>query len=343
LPARAAAAAEYDAAERKARLEGKKPLVRIPRRLEVGWSDPPLFVQLAMTREQVLATLARGKAVLKQERPDFVTALFTGEPPKTAARAPRQVFVRFGPDQRAAEIRVRYSAGPAAAGSGRWITDLLTGLVKSCGAALESPGSWTAAWSDQPARKPAPTLARWQDDVSLLTVQRDGTTVETILRDCPLDQPAGVPLPSFVYLPRGPEGVALGETRVELLDRLKIDKPRTLADGGVTIPPPRGGTYDALLVWFDNDRVARIVARHAPPAAASRPSPSASDQIMQAWARSMRLVGWPTRQDAGPDGALVSLGWQDDYTRVRCFAQESDDGPPRVFTEWKEIAEKKDK
>lgn len=343
LPARTIAAEELDAAERKARLEGNQPLIRLPRRVEVGWSSPPSYVQLEMTREQVLAALPRGQSILKQNGPDFLNVLFTGDPPRTAARATRQVFIRFGPNQKVAEIRARYFAGPAAKESARWVVDLLAGLSKSCGAAVDSPGPWAALWSDQPARKSAPMIARWQDDVSLLTLQRDGTTAELILRDCPLNQPTGVPLPPLVTLPRGPEGVALGETRADLLRRLKIDKPRTLEDGGVVLPPARGSAYEALLVWFDKDKVARIVARHAPPTGPATRPPSVSDQISQAWGRSIRSLGWPTRQDATSEGALLSLGWSDDPTRVRIFAQDADDGPPRVFTEWKETPDAKAK
>ncbi|HMF14007.1 MAG TPA: hypothetical protein VKE94_16935, partial [Gemmataceae bacterium] len=345
LPARAAAAAEYDAAERKARLEGRRPLVRLPRRLEVGWSNPPQFVQLEMTRGQVAAALPRGNSVVKHDGPDYVSVVVTGEAPKTIARSARQAIIRFGPDQRVAEIRVRYAAGPAAGNSLRWITELVAGLVRTVGAAVESPGTWSAVWSDQPAHKPAPVLARWQDDISLLTVQRDGATVEVSLRDCPLGQPAGVALPPLAYLPPGPESIFLGDTRTELFDRLKLDKPRTLDDGGLVIPPPRGSAYDALLVWFENERVVRIVGRNSPIAAppGSRPTTSASDLITQTWARSFRSLGWPTRQDAASDGGLVALGWHDDQVRVRIFAQEGDDGQGRVFTEWKEIAEKKQK
>jgi hypothetical protein len=340
LPARFAAASALDAAERKARLESKQPLIRIPRRVEIGWSNPPIAVNLEMTRDQVTALLPRSQSVVKQSGPDYLNIQFTGEPPRTASRATRQVFVRFGPNQKVAEIRVRSVAGPGS-NSSRWITDLLAGLTKTCGAALESPGSWPAIWSDQPARKPDPSLGRWHDDVSWMTVQRDGTTVELVLRDCPLNEPAGVLLPPFAYLPRGPEGVALGDTRTDVIHRLKIDKPRTLDDGGLVLPPPRGAGYDALIVWFEKDQVSRIVARSSPPTPnASRQLPSVSDQITQTWGRSLRSLGWPTRQEAG-DSGLQTLGWHDDQTRVRIFAQDADDGPPRVFTEWKEVADPK--
>ena len=106
------------------------------------------------------------------------------------------------------------------------------------------------------------------------------------------------------------------------------------------LPPPRGGAYDALLVWFDKDKVTRIVARHVPPAAGGRESSSPGQQITQAWARGIRSLGWPMHQDAGSDG-LQGLGWHDDQARVRIFWQEGDNGPPRGFTEWKEVTEGK--
>jgi hypothetical protein len=339
LRSRVAAAAELDAGERRARFEKKQPLLRIPRRVEIGWSNPPVAVGLEMTREQVTAILPKGKSVVTQNGPDSLNILFTGDPPRTAARATRQVFIRFGPDNKVAEIRVRSVAGPSATSS-RWITDMLAGLVKASGAALESPGHWPTIWNDLPAQKSAPVLGRWQDDVSWMTVQRDGTTVELVLHNCSLDHPAGVPLPPFRYLPRGPEGVSLGDSRDELIKRLKIDKPSTLDDGGIVLPPARGSAYDALIAWFEEDHVSRVVARFTPPPSNSaKQAPSASDLITQAWARSLRAFGWPTRQDAAQDGSAQTLGWHDDLTRVRIFAQDADDGPPRVFAEWKGIAE----
>ena len=38
---------------------------------------------------------------------------------------------------------------------------------------------------------------------------------------------------------------------------------------------------------------------------------------------------------------VQGLGWHDDQARVRIFWQEGDNGPPRVFTEWKEVTEGK--
>ena len=338
LQARATAAGEHDAAERKARLENKHPHIRIPRRVEIGWSNTAVAISLGMTRDQVKAILPKGKSVAVQSGPDAINVLFTGEPPRTATRAMRQAFIRFGPDQRVAEIRSRTVAGSASSSS-HWIKDLMASVSRSSGAALESPSNWPTIWSDLPAHKPTPVLGRWQDDISWMTVQRDGTTVEMTLHNCPLDRPDGVPLSPFAYLDRGLEGVALGDSRANVVARVKPDKPRTLDDGGIVLPSARGSGYDVLLVWFDKDRVNRIVARSSAPATpAGKQPPKIGDQITQAWGRNLRSFGWPTRQDAGPDGGLQTLGWHDDLTRIRIFAQDTDDGQARIFTEWKDIS-----
>src|SRR5262249_4897870 len=159
--------------ERRVRIEANAPLSRIPRRYEVGWSNPAGFVQLGLSRDQALAALPRGQSIVKQNGPDFVNMLFSGEPPRTAVRVIRQAFVRFGPEQKVTEIRLRYFDGPASTSTTRWENELVASLVKPCGAAAESLGPWSALWSELPPRKPAPILARWQDDVATLTLQRD--------------------------------------------------------------------------------------------------------------------------------------------------------------------------
>jgi hypothetical protein len=289
-----------------------------------------------MTRDQVQQALPRGQSILKLTSPGVLNVLFTGEPPRTAARVPRQAFIRFGPDEKVAEIRVRSFDGPASTGASRWAQELYASLIRISGAALESPGPWATLWNDLPPGKPGPILARWQDDISTLTFQRDSTGAEIILRDCPLDQETGIALGPLAVLPRGPDGLTLGEERDSLLRRFKIESPKTLPDGGVILPPVKGSPYDALLVWSDKDRVRRIVARHAPPASGKPLSPG--EQVTQSWVRGLRSLGWPSRQDAAHESGLQGLGWHDDQTRIRTFWQEADDGPPRVFTEWKVIS-----
>jgi hypothetical protein len=333
--ARAAAASTLDRTERRARIEAHKPQSRIPRRLDIGWPSAPGSVQLGASREKILQSLPRGQSILKLTAPGLLNVVFTGEAPRTATHLTRQVVIRFGPDERVTEIRVRTFDGPASISTARWTQEQYANLMRTAGAALESPGPSASLWSDLSAGKTSPILARWQDDISSLTFQRDGMGTETILRDCPLDQETGLQLGPLALLPRGPEGLALGEERDSLLRRFKIETPKTLPDGGVILPPVKGSAYDALLVWFEKDRLVRIVARQAPLTGGRGPTPS--EQVTQSWARSIRSLGWPSRQDASAEGGLQGLGWHDDQTRIRIFWQESDEGPARVFTEWKEI------
>jgi len=58
---------------------------------------------------------------------------------------------------------------------------------------------------------------------------------------------------------------------------------------------------------------------------------------MQVWGRELRNLGWPRRQDLTDEQVLQSLGFDDDRTRIRIFWQEADDGPGRVFMEWKAL------
>jgi hypothetical protein len=338
LAERAQAAAAGDRAERKARLEAGKPLTRIPRQLEVGWTSTPRAISLGMTREQVLEALPRGQSVVKTNTPDAIKVLFTGEPRKNVVRVPRQAVIRFGPDKRVAEIRVRYFDGPASSSTSGWTQEQLAGLLRQSGAASEAGGSWAEVWSDFPAHKPAPRTFRWQDDATLLTYQRDGAGAEAILRDCPAEHPNGVPLPPLATLPRGPEGCALGEHRAELLRKFKIDKPVVVAGGALVLPPPKGSPFDAILVWFDDDdKAARIVARY-PASLSNRRRPNQlAGVLMDVWGSQLRDVGWPRRQDHDEDQILNSLGFSDDLTRTRIFWQEADDGQGRIFMEWKAI------
>ncbi len=333
-PERVAAAAEFDRKEREERLRVRKPLARIPRRLEVGWSGN--FVQLGMTKEQVLASLPRGQSILKLNAPSMLHVVLTGDPPHAFHRVLREAFIRFGPDDKVAELRVRYVDGPSSTGTSRWTHELLASLTKPCGAPFDGPGPWASIWSDLPARKPAASLDRWQDDITLMTFQRDSSGAEITLRDCPLAQPQGIALPPLAYLPRGLEGCQVGQSRADLLQAYKIEKPTIVADGALVLPA-RGNNYDAVLVWFDKDKVSRIVARHVRPSGpAAKLSPG--DLVMQTWARSLRSLGWPQREDVAGEKTIQSLGWFDDQVRIRIFWQESDEGPPRIFTEWKDLA-----
>ncbi len=327
---RAADAAAFDRQERQARLAAGTPLTRLPRFLDYEG------VRLGAGREQVLQALPRGESVVKQNVAGGVLVGLTGEAPKGAVHVARQSFVRFDAGGKAIALRTRYGEGTTGS---NWIQTLVNGLKRRHGAPVELPGAWAPIWADLPARKPAATTYRWQDDLSVLTCQRDAWGVEVTLRDVSGPDPAAAPAPPE-FLPRGPAGeLALGATREEVL-RAAGGKPQTLADGALLIAPRATDPYDALLVYLDGDRVTRLVARQAQ-AAPPKATPAQRTKLLTAaWGRDARMLGWPARQDV-PDGqGLQGLGWHDEHTRVRLFWQEAENGPPRLYAEWKALTTK---
>jgi hypothetical protein len=316
----------HDAAERQARLAAGKPIQHIPRKLDQFF--------LGATREEILGRLPTGQAALKRDIPGGLMVTFPTENGTSAAYLLRQAFVRFDDKKRAVEIRVRYDDGPSR-GKASWASELLKDLQKKCGAPRSVPNPWTAIWTDLPAQKPAPTAFSWTDDVSNLLYSRDAGGVELKLIDCPAELPPGVVLPPLEALAGGPEHCTLGTTREQIFAGWNVKKPVMAADGALILRPPASTGLDALLVWFDRDKVVRIVGRHAQPA--GKDNATLSEAVRSDWSRGMRTLGWPRRQDMGPGTVLQGLAWHDDATRIRIFWQEPDDGPARVFTEWKAL------
>lgn len=329
LAARQAAALAFDRAERQARLKAGKPQLRLPRQVAVEWTMHPQPVELGMTRDQVLQALPGGASVLKQETPGEVRVTFTAAPAKSATHVLRQLFIRFSATGKVTEVRARYADGPAGTAQG-----LLSVYRKNGGMTAEQPGSWVGVWSDLPPRKPAATLSRWSDDATQLSLQRDSGGVEVTLRDGLIESAS----PPLEYLPRGPEGVSLGDMREAVLRRFNVGTTSNRPDGSVALSPPKAGQYDGYLAWFDKDRVVKIVARHSKEGAGSQRPSEMPQLLMKEWGRNGQALGWPRRQDLLNDGALHSLGWNDDRTRVRLFWQENNDGRARAYTEWKELS-----
>jgi hypothetical protein len=322
---RAADAAAFDRQERQTRLAAGTPWTRLPRHLD---NDA---VTLGSTRAAALQGLPRGEGVIRQDIADGITVLATGPAPPGSASVARQSFVRFGRDGKAAELRTRYGEGQTGGNVGQAV---LNALRRHFGVPEELPSPWARVWDDGPARRPAAALYRWSDDVTVLTCQRDAWGVEVTLRNADAaDEPDLAPQ----YLPRGPAGeLALGATRDQVL-RLAGDRPQSLADGAIVLAPKTPAPYDTLLVWLQGDRVTRIVARHSQPAPPKAGAEVLSRILTDAWGRDIRALGWPARQDARDGQALTGLGWHDGHTRVRLFWQDAESGPPRLYTEWKEL------
>ncbi len=324
LAEREKAALALDRLEREERLKAGKPLVRIARYLEQ--------IELGMKRNEVLKFLPPGQGVVKHNMPGGLAITFRGEPARTDGFVVRQMFIRFDND-RVVELRARYIDGPAAGKDTRWMRDLLTAIRKRAGAQAELAPPWAKLWADLPAQKPAPLSYRWQDDITALVYQLDAGGVEIAVRDCSADPVVGLPLSPLEYLPRGPANVQLGDERQQLLQRWGVSQPVIAGDGALVLRPAQGSPFDAFLIYFGNDHAMRIVARHVPNANRANPSQA----VIEAWGRELPTLGWPRRQDQVVNDILQSFGWHDDRTRIRIFWQETETGPPRIFTEWKEL------
>ncbi len=328
---RAANVAAFDNGERKARLAAGKPLTRLQRHL-----DSP-SVHLGASPALVQQGLPRGENVAKQKLADGLLVTFTGEAAPKTPHVARQSLVRYGPDGKVIELRTRYAEGTT---GGNWSQALLNGLKRRYGVPAEAPGPWASVWPDLPARKPAATLYRWQDDLTVLTCQRDAWGVELTLRDLSGSDAAAEPLPPPEYLPRGPAGeVTLGTSREDVLKAAGA-KPQTLEDGALVLRPRTSAPYDAVMVWLDGDRVTRVIARYAQAAPPKARPAELTKLLSEAWGRDARAFGWPARLDASDAQGLQGLGWHDGHTRARLFWQEAESGPPRMFAEWKELATK---
>jgi hypothetical protein len=333
LAARARDAERADQDARKARLDGRpgagKPLERLDRWLHLK------AVQLGMTRAEVVGALPKKAGVRrldddKDGSKKDVSIVFTADPPGDAAFAARQMIFRFGPGDKLAEIRVRYQEWPGRADGAH--PALLTALPGAAGAPQELPAPWDGLWPDLLLQEPKPALYRWFDDRTVLTVQRDGGGAEAVLRDWPADRTlakADDQLPPLLFCDRGAGGVFLGDGRAAVLAKFAAAKP--MDGGGFALAPAAGGPYDALAVWFDGDKVSRVVGRHAvkPGDAAD-----AAAKLQDAWGRDFAKLGWPRRQDGAAAPVLQAVGWHDDRVRVRMLVQSDEDGL-HLFTEWR--------
>lgn len=331
LKARVEAAAAFDRNEREQRFAAGKPRQRLARFVQLpshGIDD----LRLGLTREQVQAMLPGTNSLRVQPLSnDGLNILFINDPPATATYWPRQLFVRYGPDSRVAEIRVRYQEGPHAPGPKTpGLLDKLRG--KPNGVPETLPAPWAGLWTDLPARKP-PVFYRWLDDVTCVTYQHDSGGNEVVLRDCPLDKPQGIELPPLRFCSRGIEGCVLGDAQAELRKRWQIRSPLLASNGAEVLAMPANSPYDVLLVWYDNDKVSRLIARHREPKTLK--ATDIVPALQQAWGADLDRLGYLRHQE-GPWGQIVgAYSYHDDLTRVRLFAQETQEGI-RLFTAWQE-------
>jgi hypothetical protein len=317
------AAEIYDQAQRKARLEAGQPLRWLPRSQQLP------EIQLGMTKKQVQDNLPRRASIDQQNLKGDLSLIFHDEPAPGATYFVRQMFLRFSPDDRLSEIRVRYQEGPSKPEDHH--PALLTALKKAGGEPRVLPAPWAGLWADLPPQEPKPALYRWTDDVTVLTCQRDGGGAEVILRDWPAAQTAEQAteaLPPLRFCDEGAAGVLLGQSRADVLKRFPKYKALENEDG---VAVAGDGPYETLAVWFDSGKVVRVVAQHeAKPANAA----DVTAKMQEAWIRDFDRLGALRRQDGAWGPVQQAYGWHDDKVRVRLLAQETADGV-RLLTEWR--------
>jgi hypothetical protein len=288
-------------------------------------------LRLGMSRKEALAALPGSKTLRRQPLPSGTGLLVLNDPPPAAKFWARQMFLRFGPDDNLAEIRVRYQEAPGLPNVKA--PTLFETLKRAGGVPEELPAPWAGLWTDVGPSRQRPALYRWQDDLTLLTLQRDEGGAEVVLRERPADQPQGVELPPLQFCPRGVALCALGDVRSEVLAKHKVPQPPTLANGAEVLVEPATSPYDVLLVWYDKGRVSRIIARHR----AKEPvaTTEVTTALQTAWSQNIDHLGYVRRVEPQRGQVHAAYDWHDDVTRVRTFAQDTEDGI-RLFTEFRD-------
>jgi hypothetical protein len=328
---RLAAVTKFEAAERRERLEAGKPFKRLPRKLEQ--------FPLGAERAAILKYLPQDRQVLKRDLPDGVMATINSQPPKDRAYMARQIITRFNAQKRLAWVRIRYEPVPTATPVQKgtdWTRRLLEQWQGPGGVVAPIASPLLARSRDLPQQQ-APIVFHWQDDLTDVTFARDSDGIEVTLQDRP---ETGAGLGALSYLPRGPEarfpGLSLGMTRTEVESRLGPQVEDT--EGKCVVWAPRGA-FDAVTFWFDKEnRIRKIAARHRQ-AEASKTEPKELERLLHGqWGAELRSVGWPTRRHASPQGVLQYLVWFDDVTRYCLYWAESEQSPPRLWSEWQEDA-----
>jgi hypothetical protein len=323
----------FDRKERLTRLADGRPLIRIPRQLEYG------EFELGTKRSKAADVFRRAAHFRLLNRADLLMATFDGEADPKAPFVARECFIRSDAEERIVEIRVRYQDRPGGPSTASWAGALLGAWKARCGAPVEIPSPWATVWSDFPPGKPAAAMYRWNDDRSLLTFQVDNLGVEIALRDCPRDQPEGVPLPPLQYLARGPEGYAMGAARADLVPNAP-PPPTSARNDVLTVLPTERDTYDELQLHFDGNRkLVRVVARHTGTDAQKLRPDQLTDQLLEVWTRHLTDLGWTRRQDFSAKQYLEDMGWQDECTRLRTYWDKVD-GQLRIYSEWKDLTGK---
>ena len=149
LDERAAQVSALDQAERTARINSGKPLVRLPRYLELEQ------IGLGMSLDQVMPALPVGQAIIKQNIPEGISVTFAGKLPHDLNMWSGRCFSASMP-RTPGQIRFRYAAGSTGNQSATWHKELLAGLKKQGGASPANHFVLEGDLVDLPVQQPAP-------------------------------------------------------------------------------------------------------------------------------------------------------------------------------------------
>lgn len=318
-------ARQRDEAERQQRLQQGKPQQRLPRSPGLVNDFSLERLTLGLSKAEAVQVLPRGKKYRVKEVPGGLSLLDLHTPTSGQPYWAAQVLLRIDEAGKVSEVRIRYREGLAPARKGESLLDRLNDA--KAGVPETLPATWAGLWTDQPARKPDPLLLRWQDDRTVRTYQRDAGGSEVVLRDRTAAEPA-----PWGFLSRGPAGCSLGAAK-ESVEKA-LGAPATTTGGASVYRQPESSPYEMLLVWYNRDRVSRIVAAHRD-RIGTEPAEVRS-ALQTEWARNLDALGALRRQDDRQGPVLGSYFWNDDRTRVRTFIRlEEDSG--RVLTEWRDL------
>jgi hypothetical protein len=319
---RLAAAMKEDTAERRVRWADGKTMQRLSRSFGV--------FELGMTRAALEQRIGN-RMTLRNETPAGDLLTFPGAVTDEAAEwALRQCLVRFDESGRLAEARMRFTDTPGKTGS----VQRLLASIKQTGGAPE----FVTVPDNTPGGNPKGhiKLQRWQDDKTFLEARVEPQGIDLVMKDCPLDYPQGAPFPAPNFLPRGPEPrCVLGTDKEEFYKQWKIATPTLTSDFGTVLNPGDKSPYEVYVVYFEGERVSRIVARFRQTGELLTQPAAAGKAMTTAWGQHAQAFGWPWQQTFNRQGHLQAWSNHDDATLVRIFWQNYNESGLRVVAEWK--------
>lgn len=283
-------------------------------------------LSLGQPKAQAESALPTGRSYRRKAVPEGVSVVALTTPDKTATVWARQLLVRYK-DGKVSEIRVRYQAGPATPKKGESLLERLTDA--KAGAAETLPGTWNGLWTDL-GETGKIVYRRWVDDRTVRTYQQDEGGMEVVWRDRTAEDDGLEPRP-WQFVLRGVPGCGIDDVRgtVEAALRAPVT---TTAEGAVVYRLPASSPYEMVLVWYEGDRVSRLMAVHR-----DRPGAQPKDvaqALSQAWGRNVDTLGFICRQDGERGRSLGAYYWHDDRVRVQTFVRREDQGQ-RLLTEWR--------